>query len=305
MNVDRSDSIDADDAFSLLGSEVRLRIVRALGDAWSPEDREPLSFSALRRAVDVRDSGRFDYHLRQLLGAYVEQTDDGYLLTYPGVKVYQSIKAGTFNERVTIEPFELDVTCFDCEGPLVARYQDLLFKIECGDCDRRYYNYYLPPGSITDATRDGVLAVLDRALRRDVASAAAGLCPACDGEMAATVGPDAGYIFGESGRSFEAHVAFDCHLCGAHTEATVGEALIDHPALVSFFYQRGTDLSDRYLWTLPFVHESARTELRSADPVRVGVTAACDGDELTMVVDGSLDVVDVESPETAPARPGE
>lgn len=294
MNVDRSDSIDADDAFSLLGSEVRLRIVRALGDAWTPEDREPLSFSELRRAVDVRDSGRFDYHLRQLLGAYVEQTDEGYQLTYPGVKVYQSIAAGTFNERLTIEPFDLDVDCFDCGATLVGRYEDLLFKIVCDDCGRRYYNYYLPPGSITETDKDGVLRLLDRALRRDVASAAAGLCPSCYGEMAATVGPDAGYIFQETGRGFDAHAAFDCGLCGSHVEATVGGTLVDHPALVSFFYERGTDLSDRYLWTLPFVHETDRTVLRSADPVRVAVTAACGGDELTVVVDGSLDVAAIE-----------
>lgn len=294
MNVDRSDSIDADDAFSLLGSEVRLRIVRALGDAWTPQDRDPLSFSELRRAVDVRDSGRFDYHLRQLLGAYVEQTEEGYLLTYPGVKVYQSIVAGTFNERVTIEPFDLGVSCFDCGESLVGRYEDLLFKLACEDCGRQYYNYYLPPGAVTETAKEDVLRLFDRALRRDVSSATDGLCPSCDGEMAASVGPDVGYIFAASERGFEAHAAFDCGLCGSHVEATVGGTLVDHPALVSFFYERGTDLSDRYLWTLPFVHETDRTVLRSTDPVRVAVTARRGGDELTLVVDGSLDVVAIE-----------
>lgn len=294
MNVDRSDSLDADDAFGLLGSEVRVAILRALGDAWDPESRAPLSFSELRKAAAVTDSGRFDYHLKQLLGTYVERADAGYQLTYPGVEVYQAIRAGTFNERPSIEPFELDADCFECGTPLTGSYDDLLFTIACDSCDRRYYNYRLPPAVITDAPRAATLDRLDRVVRRDLGSGAAGVCPSCDGPMAVTVGSDVGHILPDTGRSFPASVAYDCSLCGAHFESTVGAALADHPAFVAFHHERGVDLSDHRLWTLPFVDDPARTAVREDDPLRVGVTARHDGDALTVVVDDELSVVATE-----------
>jgi DNA-binding transcriptional ArsR family regulator len=294
MNVDRSDSLDADDAFSLLGNETRLGIIRALGDAWAPDDRDPIPFSELRRRVGTRDSGRFDYHLDQLRGLYVTRSDDGYRLTYPGVRVYQAIQAGTFNERPTIDSLELDSPCLDCGGRLVGSYEDLLFDVTCEACGYQYCHYYLPPGQVIETGPAAVLGTLDQAVRRDTAKAAVGVCPECTGHTDVAVGPDVGYIFEKKDSPFEGHVSYDCSLCGAHLESTVGSALTDHPAIVSFFYERGIDVTDQYLWTLPFAHDPARTTVRSTDPLRVAVTAAADGDEATLVVDDALSVVAVE-----------
>lgn len=299
MEVDRSDSVEADDAFSLLGDETRLAIVRELGDAWSPEDRESPSFSALRRAVGTEDSGRFEYHLGKLRGTYVERTDDGYGLTYTGVRVYQTLRAGTFNERPRVESLALAADCLHCDGPLEASYEDHLFRIECLDCEHHFYDTFLPPGQVIEADAAETLATLDRAVRHDVSQAAAGVCPSCTGSMSVAVGPDVGYIFAEKEAPFAVHVAYDCSLCGSHFESPVGEALIQHPAFVSFFYERGVDLTDRHVWTLPFVHDPERTTVRSTDPLRVGVTARHGDDAVTVVVDGTLSVVAVEETRVA------
>lgn len=64
--------LSPDDAFGLLGNETRLAILQALGDA-----ADPLSFSELRDRVWVSDSGQFNYHLDQLTGPFVGQTDEG------------------------------------------------------------------------------------------------------------------------------------------------------------------------------------------------------------------------------------
>lgn len=40
----------------------------------------PLSFSALRETVDIRDSGRFPYHLQELTGHLLIHSTDGYSL---------------------------------------------------------------------------------------------------------------------------------------------------------------------------------------------------------------------------------
>lgn len=294
MDVDRSDSFDADDSFKLLGNEIRLAILRALGDAWSPDDRSPLTFSELRRAVGTEDSGQFDYHLGKLRGAFVRRDDDGYRLTYPGVRVYQTIAAGTVNERVTVDPFALDADCFGCGATLEASYRDHLFRIACPACERRYYDYFLPPARVASADREAVLDALDRSVRRDLTAAAAGVCPSCSGPVETTVGNEAGYIFAEKTVDFESNASYDCSLCGLHLESTVGAGLVAHPALVSFFYERGVDLTDAPLWTLPFVHDTSRTTLRDGDPVRTAVTARHEGDGLVLVVDDALDVVSVD-----------
>jgi DNA-binding transcriptional ArsR family regulator len=73
---------DPTDALSVLADETRADILRTLADADGP-----LSFSALRDRVGVRDSGRFSYHLRQLCEYFVRETDEGYELGHAGTRV--------------------------------------------------------------------------------------------------------------------------------------------------------------------------------------------------------------------------
>ena len=67
------------EAFSLLANEDRLAILKAVVRADEREET-PLSFSTLREAVDIRDSGRFSYHLRELTGHFLTHSADGYSL---------------------------------------------------------------------------------------------------------------------------------------------------------------------------------------------------------------------------------
>jgi len=63
---------DPESAFMVLSHDLRLEILLALWDA----SGFSLSFSELRKAVDERDSGGFNYHLSKLLGHFVAETDD-------------------------------------------------------------------------------------------------------------------------------------------------------------------------------------------------------------------------------------
>ncbi|MFB9807964.1 winged helix-turn-helix domain-containing protein [Haladaptatus pallidirubidus] len=62
------------DAFQLLADETRLEILFALWNApeWTA------TFTELKDAVGMRDSGQFQYHLNQLAGTFIRQVDDGY-----------------------------------------------------------------------------------------------------------------------------------------------------------------------------------------------------------------------------------
>jgi len=66
----------------VLGNEVRIRILRSLADAG-----DPLIFTELREAAGVRDTGRFNYHLKQLCEYFVRERSDGYELSHAGDRV--------------------------------------------------------------------------------------------------------------------------------------------------------------------------------------------------------------------------
>jgi hypothetical protein len=67
------------ETFSLLANEDRLTILKVVVQA-AERGETPLSFSTLREAVDIRDSGRFSYHLQKLTGQFLASSADGYLL---------------------------------------------------------------------------------------------------------------------------------------------------------------------------------------------------------------------------------
>lgn len=67
------------ETFSLLANEDRLAILDAVVRANDRGDT-PVSFSALRETVDIRDSSRFSYHLQELTGHFLTRSSDGYSL---------------------------------------------------------------------------------------------------------------------------------------------------------------------------------------------------------------------------------
>jgi DNA-binding transcriptional ArsR family regulator len=61
-----------EEAFAVLGNEIRLEILQRLGEA-----DEPLAYSELFERMDYDDSGNFSYHLDQLVGHFVGRSDGG------------------------------------------------------------------------------------------------------------------------------------------------------------------------------------------------------------------------------------
>jgi DNA-binding transcriptional ArsR family regulator len=82
--VDEPSAVREDglEALNAIANEHRIRILRALATA-----DEPLSFSELRRAVGLEDPGRFNYHLSELRGRFVTETETGYDLGDAGQRV--------------------------------------------------------------------------------------------------------------------------------------------------------------------------------------------------------------------------
>lgn len=136
--MDRGEGVSADDAFALLGNGTRIRILRELWRLTHEEgtDRnEPVPFSELQAAVGADDSGNFSYHLDRLVGPFVEQVPEGYLVRRAGTHIVRAILAGTVTEDPCCGPVEIDEACYRCGSPVEASYSDGRLYARCTACD--------------------------------------------------------------------------------------------------------------------------------------------------------------------------
>ncbi|MDY6817923.1 MAG: helix-turn-helix domain-containing protein [Halobacteriales archaeon] len=113
-------------ALTALTHEVRVDTLRTLADA-----DQPLTFSELKARVDVVDSGRFNYHLNELLDQYLRETRQGYELNYRGKQIIIAAGGGVATDD------ELHAGADD-HCPV------------CGDadCDRLIHVHLIPPTGV-------------------------------------------------------------------------------------------------------------------------------------------------------------
>jgi hypothetical protein len=284
------------EAFGVIASETRLSILEAL---WAA-DEEVQSFTDLRKAVDMDDSAQFNYHLGKLRGQFVRETDDGYRLAHAGREVIRAVVAGTFNEQPELDPFAVEGDCPDCDGDLLARYEDEVVTIECGECERLLIRYSFPPGGLADRTPAELVADFDQRVRHFHCLMADGVCPHCGGTVESSI-----YRKDED-MPFELAIRHDCQRCQHDLKTTLGMVVLDHVEVVSFFRDHGIDLNDVPSWTMAWCLDNSHVTVTSEDPWRLALTVPCEDEQLRLVVNEDLRVVEserrpaVEDP-TAPA----
>ena len=276
------EQLSADTAFELLSNETRLSALRALFDA-----EEPLSFSALNDAVGTADSGQFNYHLDRLRGVFIRQTDAGYELTAEGLDVVGSLLAGPLTKTVEADPVPVDADCPYCDGSLAGIFDDDRVRVACRDCDRNVISLAVPPGTFEHYPRDTWPHVAEQWTRQEFERADRGFCPVCRGpiERRVELQPEELYDV------FDAGISYTCTRCDEVQHANVAACLLWHPAVVSFYHDRGIDLKRTPIWEFGWAVKPTE-EVRSTDPLRVAVTIEHDDDRLVLVLDADATVVD-------------
>jgi len=280
-------------AFALVGNEIRADIVQTLGDARGQQGSRPiLSFSELHDAVDVDVvSSQFSYHLQQLVGRFVDQTDEGYRLHPVGSTLYRTIRAGTFTGEASFGPVDVGVDCFHCGTRVEGVYDEGMFTVQCRGCETLYDLLLVPPETLDPDDEADLLRRLDQHASHERLAFSRGVCPVCVNAL------DTEFLDGDDSpfADFNDHdvaVHHACGHCGKQSHVTVGEALLHDPGLVSFCYERGLDLSETLVWHLEFAMTDAHTTVRSRDPWRVALEVTVDGETLELVVDDDLSVLE-------------
>lgn len=282
--------IDAAEAFTLLADETRVRIVHELGRARGTGTSAGRSYAELMDAVGAVDSGRFNYHLQQLVDHFVHREGDDYTLAYEGVLIYRSIVAGTFSEAVADRTFDTATPCHQCSEALVARVEDHFVRIACPACTTTYLAGYLPPRGYANRSTEAILSTLDLRVRAQMGLIGRGVCPWCYGRAAAELVPDDDLPL--RNRPVDVAVRHDCVECRAQGYTTVGQRVLDDPALIALHADHGIRLTESPLWALEFAVTDRYTTIKQHDPlvVELAIPVGADTYRATIEQDGSIDI---------------
>lgn len=314
----------ATEAFKLLGDETRLAILLALWEEYDPSaGNNPVSFSTLYERVGVRDSGNFSYHLDKLLGHFVEEIDGGYRLRHSGLKVIRAVIAGSGMEDRRLPPSEIPRSCYHCGGSVELVYdEERLYQI-CSECEGNIgpssterapvgtlvvYDDFNPAGLVNRSVGEVFVAGTIEYVH-GVKLLIRGVCPECSGRIDESLqiceshDAQSGELCPECGTSMrggwnEARVNYICSVCKHSGSYPAWAAVFDHPEVVSFYYDQGVSMTFGLddptecgrLWD----HFKKEQSLISTEPIRIRVTASCNGNELHLTLDGDLEVVQIE-----------
>lgn len=284
---------DPEDAFAILSDGTRIDILRALWEA----DGQEATFSELRDVVGMRDSGKFNYHLGKLTGRFVEKTDDGYELRPAGQHVVGSVLAGGYTMNADLEPFALKDPCPACGGALTFDYEVERVRIDCADCSYRSA-FPVPPGAFADYSTDQFPAVANRYVRTLLTHARNGFCSACEGPVRPELTTFDALAPDEHPPGFGEGVAvvYDCDRCEMRTHIALSTVLLDHPRVSAFHYEHGIDVREVPIWKLGTVGGEPQSAMLTDGSAAATVTYPVDDHQLTLTVDESLTVVDLERP---------
>lgn len=268
-------------AFTLLGNETRLDTIRAL---WAAEGT--LSFSELHDAVGLEDSGQFNYHLKQLVGNYVEHGPSGYQLSPAGRHVMSAILAGAVDRSPRLGTIPIEGACVHCGGTLEAEFE-AVGTVSCQDCGRSLMTDAFPPAGGVGRDRSEIPRAFDIWLRNRSLIARQGICPQCAAPVDTTV------EF-HTKRDLPIRGSHRCRNCKHEESGPIYVYVLDHPAVVSLFYDHGIDIRTVPYWELRHYFTEFSATVDSEDPLRISVTVPVEDDSLRLTLDETLGVVAVD-----------
>lgn len=299
-----------DEAFSALGNEIRVGILRTLGDA-----NVPLAFSDLYDRLAVEDSAQFNYHLDKLVGHFVRKTEEGYALGRPGRRVVESILAGAVTEAPDMSRTSVEDTCPDCDSGLEMQWRAGNVELFCPSCDSRWERAWgrvgapeeaqsgylgrlpFPPAGLDGRSPPAVLQAAYTWTNLEFLAVASEMCPRC----AATVerdlfvceahDPDPGPC-PNCESAYAARMTATCTNCIYQIGAAASWGVIASPRLLSFLLEHGLNpVAPESAWTLDRVINECDVQVHSTAPARVEFGFTVGEDNLALEVDENLTVL--------------
>jgi hypothetical protein len=269
------------EAFSVLAHDIRLDILLALFEDWEGEHTDPRGYAELMRAVGVEDSGKFNYHLSELRGAYVRKVEDGYVPTAAATALYRAALAhrpAVADESVAIDA---DAPCPSCGSPLEITHRRGFLSVRCADCasPAARHTYPFPRNGLDGRSDTAVLDAFHRRLRAHLGLARLGTCPFCAGRTERELRPD--------GDGPAVRIA--CLSCTFIVGIAPLPAVLDDDRVAGALREAGTPVEETYHWDLPKGSLAPRGE----NPREFTISVDVEGG-LHVDVDDALRVIDCD-----------
>lgn len=280
---DSDDLVDAREAFSLLGHEIRLDILLALLEDWMGVYTEPKSYAELMDAVGMRDSGKFNYHLEQLRGVYVRKVEGGYVPTASATALYRAVLAHRPTDRFEYESAPIEASCPACGSTPRVRYERGFLSVDCDDCSAWVgFTYPYPQNGVKGREPDDLLEAVHARVRHDLGLAREGQCPDCAGTTTVDLRL-------EAVDDDDHWVTIECDTCTFVVGMDLFSVALTDDRVASALREAGVDL-ESYQWELP----GGPTRIESREPPALAVDVEGEAGTVTVVVDDALDVRSVE-----------
>lgn len=282
-----------EEALSLVANRTRFAIVEALWDG-ATDDETPLSFSALRKRVGVRDSGKFNYHLSKLTPKFVRNQDNGYDLTHAGRQIVGAVVSGTYTDAdVTAGP-QTVADCPSCGDEIEAAYESGQIVVECESCALTATDGMpAPPVLVAHHDTSSFSTVASSRVRVSTVTANEGICELCGGPTDATPLPFSDVEIEFDPEHGHVGMVHRCRACGLDLCSAIGLSVMYHPAVVGLFHDYGIDVRNIPGWEFDWVNNLTAT-VESEAPPRVVVAIEHETERVRFRLDGNCEVLEYE-----------
>lgn len=301
-----------DEAFSVLGNETRMEILRILAAT-----DDTLAFSELYDRASMTDSGNFTYHLDRLVGHFVEDTDEGYDLRRAGERIVEAVVSGAVTETPVVESTQVEWPCQQCGTDIVVSYREGRVTSSCPECSGIYGDSVSTEDPVPTDQLDGYLggaslppAAVERRDAKETLQAGHAwtflekialshdICPRCSTAVERTLTAcedhDASAGLCETcDRRHQESVSVGCPNCPLSAEMPLPAAVHGYPRHLNFVTAHGFDpvVPTAEQWAA--MGDACEWVVIATDPLKARITYSMEGHVLTLTVDENLDVVDV------------
>jgi hypothetical protein len=289
-----SESYDPEKVFDKVASDVRVEIIKAFAQYRREEiasgdlperDGLPitLSFTDVFDRTSTDDSGKFNYHLKKLLGSFVTTGPDGdYRLTMAGQAIAGSILSGAYAGQ-ELGPTSLDSACPRCGDSLNAAYRDGRVTVACQN-EHRMLSTALPTGAVEGRSVIDLLALATQRQRHLFGLLRSGACLFCYGSVLTTAGST------ELVRGDDFGVEGVCTRCGQLFAGDFEMYLSTLPAFTSFYADHGLSPRSQHIWELR-AEQNGRAVSMKEETGTVSYRAELEGEAFLATIDTDATVI--------------
>jgi hypothetical protein len=271
----------AADALGEIAHPDRLDILLALKSNYY----HGLSYSELLEATNFENSGRFDYHLKQLTGRFVKKEDNKYELRSAGNEIVLLVQRGDLTPQMKTEEVPIERYCQDCNSQIKAWYENGRVLAWCHHCPTEVMHNEVPPRTAATGDIGTILDVVSLLTMARMSMSVRGHCPNCGCRKERAI------VLDHYWDRFDYPAVTNCK-CGYSTYAAVGMMILTKAPVISFLAERGIDAFEPRWWRFPWTYHEKYATLVNEDPTRVRVDIEAERDVLEVTVSNEFQIVD-------------